>query len=92
MEEVNTPLGLDFDHTQMLVLATSELFRLSHDLSFRHRGLEDALSARNKQESKRKRYDRLKVPSYHPPCTTSQQGSCVHTCLSDVCASTRMNE
>jgi hypothetical protein len=61
MEEVNTPLGLDFDHTQMLVLVTSELFRLSHDLMFRHRGLEDALSARNKQDSKRKRYDRLTV-------------------------------
>lgn len=64
MEEVNTPLGLDFDHTQMLVLVTSELFRLSHDLMFRHKGLEDALAARNKQESKRKRYDRLKVPQW----------------------------
>lgn len=61
MDELNSPVGLDFDHTQKLVLASSELFRLSHELHQRHDGLEKAISRRAKGETKRKRYDEMKV-------------------------------
>lgn len=61
MDELNSPYGLEFDDTQQLVLASSELFRLSHDLNRCHDGLETAISTRVKGETKRKRYDQMKV-------------------------------
>lgn len=61
MDELNSPYGLDFDSTQQLVLASSELFRLSHDLRQRHDGLDDAISKRVRGDTKRNRYDQMKV-------------------------------
>jgi hypothetical protein len=59
--EIKSPFGLDIDSTQKLLLITSELFRLNHAFSARASGLDDALAKRNNAQSKRKRYDRMKV-------------------------------
>lgn len=63
MEQIHSPFGLDVDSAQTLLLATSELFRLVNTLGHHSRGLEDALTKRNNAESRRKRYDRMKVCS-----------------------------
>eukprot|EP00892_Ulva_mutabilis_P002192 jgi/Ulvmu1/11974/UM082_0053.1 len=60
MDEINSPFGLDFDSTQQLVLASSELFRLSHQLHQCHAGLENVISNRCKGETKRNQYDQMK--------------------------------
>lgn len=61
MDELKSPSGLDFDSTQQLVLASSELFRLCHELRQRHDGLDEAISTRVRGETKRIRYDQMKV-------------------------------
>jgi hypothetical protein len=61
MKELQDPFGLDPDSTQKLVLATAEVFRLVHQLQTTHQGLEVSLLSRNNAQSKRKRYDRMKV-------------------------------
>jgi hypothetical protein len=61
MVEIKSSFGLDVDSTQKLLLITSEFFRLNHAFSARNSGLDDALAKRNNAQSKRKRYDRMKV-------------------------------
>ena len=68
MATLNDPFGLDPDSTQRLVLTTAETFRLAQQLLETHKGLDEALLARNSAQSKRRRYDRMRVrcPSTDP--------------------------
>lgn len=68
MDELNSPFGLDFDNTQKLVLASSELFRLSRDLRQCHDGLDRAISKRVNRETKRRQYDDMKVTQNDTVC------------------------
>ena len=80
MDQLKDPFGLDPDSTQELVLATSETFRLGHQLLAIHKGLEDTLDARNNPQSRRKRYDRMKVWLWiwTGPCMCSSAPASTH--------------
>jgi hypothetical protein len=45
MKQLREPVGLDVEHTQALVLCTSQLIRLARDLSTTHGSLQMMLSA-----------------------------------------------
>ena len=61
METLTSPFGMDAESTQRLVLATAELFRLAQSLKLKQKGLEDALTKRNNTQSRRARFDRMRV-------------------------------
>jgi hypothetical protein len=61
MATLLSPFGMDPDGTQNLVLVTAELFRLQQQLKIRMLGLEEILMNKSSAESRRKRYDRMKV-------------------------------
>lgn len=61
MMKLQDAFGLDPDSTKTLVLTTADVFRLVHQLHRTHKGLEDSLLSRNNAQSRRNRYDRMKV-------------------------------
>jgi hypothetical protein len=61
MNQLYDPFGLDPGSTQELVLTTAETFRLAQQLDLVHKGLDEALMSRNNAQSRRRRYDRMKV-------------------------------
>lgn len=61
MAQLLSPFGMDPDGTQKLVLVTAELFRLQQQLKVRMEGLEEILTNKSTAESRRLRYDRMKV-------------------------------